>query len=384
VVLAVGFISAASLGKLVPHIDWLVRAYGVPLAVAGFAVSCVMLPGALAGWSFGALVDRFGAKRLAIAGLLVAAAASVLSGFTGDFLVLVVLRIGEGVGYAFLVVAATVIAAGIAPARSALALSVWSSFAPIGFALGQWAAAYAAEPPLQRIGVVHACALGFAALALHFCVRAQPPVPAQLQTSGAGALRHAPAQRTALAFGGVCAVLLASVALAPIVLSTQFNRSVADMASLTALAALPAIVGRVVPGWLLERGFAAFSVFVGASALAALSIAAALLAPLPLAAALALFCCFQILAGALPGLLSAMLPHVAPAPAQLGTVSGMCSQSINIGNLLGPPLALAVYAAAGTGAAVLMLVALLGGSVAAIARLGVFRRDLREKGGQAA
>jgi hypothetical protein len=75
-----------------------------------------------------------------------------------------------------------------------------------------------------------------------------------------------------------------------------------------------------------------------------------------------------------------MLPHVAPTPAQLGTVSGMCSQSVNIGNLIGPPLALAVYAAAGTGVALILLVLLLGMSVLAIARLAVFRRDLRHAG----
>jgi len=147
-----------------------------------------------------------------------------------------------------------------------------------------------------------------------------------------------------------------------------------SLPSSTALAALPAIVGRIAPGWLLERGFAAFTVFIAASAFGAASLAAALLGQLPLAAALVLFGAFQIFAGMLPGVLSAMLMHVAPAPAQLGTVSGMCSQAVNIGNLIGPPLALAVYATAGTGAAVLMLIVLLGASAAAIARLGVFRR----------
>jgi predicted MFS family arabinose efflux permease len=379
----VGFVSAASLGKLVPHLDWLVRTYDVPLGAAGFALSCVMLPGALAGWSFGTASDRFGPKRVAIAGLLVAAAASVLSGFAGNFPVLVGLRIVEGVGYTLLVVAATVIAAGIVPGRTALALSVWSSFAPIGFALGQWAAAYAPDPPLPVVGAAHAVVLILAAIALHFSVDVS--ITSREKTASSGeALRHAPALWTAAAFGGVCAVLLASIALAPVVLANHSQLPVAHVASLTALAALPAIVGRIAPGWLLERGFAAFTVFVTASALGALSLAAALVAPLPLAAALVLFGAFQILAGALPGLLSAMLTHVAPAPAQLGTVSGMCSQAVNIGNLIGPPLALAVYAAAGTGAAVLMLIVLLGASALAIARLGVFRRDLRGKSGQAA
>ena len=358
-----------------PHLDWLVRAYNVPLGGAGFALSCVMLPGALAGLSFGVLSDRFGAKRVAIGGLLLAAIASLASGFSGSFAVLVVLRIVEGTGYTLLVVAGTVLAAGALPGRSAIALSVWSSFAPIGFALGQWAAAYAPEPPLLAIGAWHAGVLVFAAVLLHLCVDDVPPRP-QAKAS-IGVLRHPPARYTALAFGGVCAVLLASVALGPVVLARQAQLPVAYVASLTALAALPSIVGRIAPGWLLDRGFAPFTVFATASAVGALTLAATF-APVPLAAALVFFGCFQVLAGALPGLLSAMLPHVAPTPAQLGTVSGMCSQSVNIGNLLGPPLALAVYAAAGTGAALVMLVVILAASVAAIARLAVFRRDLRQ------
>ena len=360
-----------------PHLDWLVRAHGVPLGAAGFAVSCVMLPGALAGWSFGTLVESFGAKRVALAGLALAACASLAGGFATSFSLLIALRITEGFGYTFLVVAATVIVAQLGAGQGALALSVWSSFAPIGFALGQWAASYATDPsPLQAIGAVHAVTLAAAAIAVHYCVKndARP----RQASSSREALRHLPAQRAALAFGGVCAVLLAAVALAPVVLAAAAGRPVAQIASLTALAALPSIVGRIAPGWVLERGVPALTVFLAASVLAAASIAGALIAPVPLWLALALFAVFQISAGALPGVLSAMMPHVAPTPAQLGTVSGMCSQAVNIGNLLGPPLALAVYASAGAAAAIVLLVALLACSLLAVARLSEFRRDLRQ------
>lgn len=352
----------------------MVRAYGVPLGGAGFALSCVMLPGAVAGLSMGVLSDRFGAKRVAIAGLLLAALASLAAGFAGSFAMLVALRIVEGTGYTLLVVAGTVVAAGVLPGRTAIALSVWSSFAPIGFALGQWAAAYAAEPPLLAVGAWHALILVIAAVLMHVCIDDVAPRPQS--KASIGVLRHPPARFTALAFGGVCAVLLASIALGPVVLAKQSQLPVAYVASLTALAALPSIVGRIAPGWLLDRGFAPFTVFATASAVGALTLAVTF-APIPLAAAVVFFGCFQVVAGALPGLLSAMLPHVAPTPAQLGTVSGMCSQSVNVGNLIGPPLALAVYAAAGTGAALLLLMVLLGMSVLAIARLAVFRRDLR-------
>jgi MFS family permease len=364
----------------VPHLDWLVQAYGVPLGLAGFAVSCVMLPGALAGWRFGAAVDRFGAKRVAIAGLLVAAAASLFTGTAESFPFLVALRILEGCGYTLLVVAATVIAAGVIPGRSALALSVWSSFAPIGFALGQWAGAFAANAsPLVLIGVVHAAVLAAAAVALYAAVESHPPSRTQHEGGSSwNVVRHAPAQRTALAFGATCAVLLAAVALAPVVLASRTSLSVAHVASLTALAALPGIVGRIAPGWLLGRGVTPLAVFLWASIIAAVSILAALAAPVPLWPALAWFALFQIAAGALPGVLSAMIPQVAPGPGELGSVSGICTQMVNVGNLLGPPLALAVYAAAGPAAAAGLLVVLLAASVLAIAGLSVFRRRLSE------
>ena len=357
-----------------PHLDWIARTYGVALGLAGLAVSCVMLPGALAGWSFGTLSDRLGARRVAIAGLLIAAVASYASAYSNSFATLVALRVAEGVGYSLLVIAGTVLVVDSMPGRSALALSIWSSFAPIGFALGQWAGAFAAgDAPLARIGPAHAAVLAGAALALRLAVPVSPP----RGRSGLswGVIRQAAPSRTALAFGATCAVLLAAVAVTPVVLASRSGLSVAYVASLTALAALPALAGRIAPGWLLERGMRPLTVFVLAALVAALSIAGAF--AVPLVPALALFLVFQVAAGMLPGLLSAMMPRVSP-PEELGSFSGICTQTINVGNLLGPPLALAAYAAAGTGAALALLVGALAASVLAIGGLGVYRRPLGE------
>jgi MFS family permease len=375
-ILAAGYASAASLGKLVPHLDWMARTYGVPLAFAGFAVSCVMLPGALAGFSFGAIVDRFGAKRVAVAGLLTAAAASLAGAFAPGFAVLVAIRIVEGFGYTMLVISATVMIVGLAASRGALALSVWSSFAPIGFALGQWAGASAAGPdPLRGVGMTHAAVLAAAALCVHLIMRGDSP--GLRPPPSRDALRYPPALWSALSMGIACGILLAAVALAPVVLAAKTGLAVTTTASLTALAALPAIVGRFAPGWALQRGVTALAFFAGASLVAAVSLLGSLLAPVPLWLALVLFALFQISAGALPGLLSAMLPHVSPAPRALGTVTGMSNQMANLGNLFGPPLVLALYAASGSVAAVMLLVALLVVSVITLAGLAVFRRDLR-------
>lgn len=374
-VLAAGFVGAASLGKLVPHLDWIANTYGVALGLAGFALSCVMLPGALAGWSFGALSDRFGAKRIAITGLCIAAVASFAGGYPASFAMLVALRIVEGAGYSMVVIAGTVLAAEAIPGRSMLALSVWSAFAPIGFALGQWAGAFAPPlAPLPVVGAVHAAILAFTALALFFAVQ-----PSARRLGGGSAawqvIRHVPARRSALAFGFSCGLIIAAVALTPVVLADRSGLPLAQVASLTALASLPGLVGRVAPGWLLERGAAPFAIFLSASVVAAASIVATF--TVPLWPALGLFVLFQMAAGALPGLLSAMMQQVAP-PEELGAFSGICSQFVNVGNLLGPPLALAAYAAGGIGAALALLVGLAAAGTLAIAGLGVYRRRLAQ------
>ncbi len=374
-VVVAGYAVAASVGKLIPHIDWLVRTFGVSLGLAGLAISCVMLPGALAASALGMVVDRIGARRIAVAALLLTACASALLPFATAFSGILILRIIEGMGYALLVVAATVITVSISTQRNrGLALSVWSSFAPIGFALGQWGAAFAApESPLFAVGLTHAAILLAAALLLAVLIPSDAPRHAHSQRkSNWRALRHPPAVRAAISFGFVAGALLAPVALAPLVLSGTAGLTVAEAARLTALAALPGLIGRIAPGWLLDRGATPRSIFAAAATLGCITLVASLLAPVPLWLAILCFALFQIFVGALPGLLSAMLPHVAPSREELGTTTGMALQSANIGNLLGPPLALSVYAIAGAVPAVLMMVALLAASLLLIANVKVF------------
>jgi MFS transporter, CP family, cyanate transporter len=374
VIVLAGYAVAASVGKLIPHIDWLVRTFGVSLGLAGLAISCVMFPGALAASALGMVVDRFGARRIAIAALLINAGASALLAVASAFSLILILRIFEGVGYALLVVAATVLTVRISTERNrGLALSVWSSFAPIGFALGQWGAAFASQDaPLFAVGMTHAAILLGGALLLALLIPQDAPRGVPTQKKPWRALRHAPAVRAGISFGFVAGGLLAPVALAPVVLAATAGLTVAETARLTALAALPGLIGRIAPGWLLDRGATPRSIFAIATMLGCITLAVSLLAPVPLWLAILCFALFQIFVGALPGLLSAMLPHVAPTGEELGTTTGMALQAANLGNLLGPPLALALYAVAGAGTAVLILIALLVVSFLLIAGLKIF------------
>ena len=365
-------VAAATIGKLVPHIPRLAAEFGISLGAAGFLVSSVMLPGALAGPLFGALVDRAAPQRVAAFGLALEALAGAALPFASNLWAFLGLRLLEGAGFTLVIVSGTLLVVAVSPAsRRTVALSTWSSFAPLGFALGQL---FAADASYHAIAIGHAVSLAAMAALVFACIPARA-APGSAGAKVVQALRHPPAVRTALAFGCVAGLLLGAVALAPLILSNANGLTVAEAARLTALAALPGIAGRFASGWLLGKS-APRLVFTGAAMLGVLFVPIALLAPVPLAVALLGFAAFQICAGSLAGILQAMLPQVAPSPAQLGTVTGLANQMITIGNLLGPPVVLGVFTAAGAGTAVALIVGALLLSIGLVSGVAAYRRAL--------
>ena len=374
-----GLVAAATIGKLVPHVQWMAMRFYVSLAASGFLVSAVMLAGVLCGPLLGVIVDRFGAKQVTLIGLAFEALASFALGHAESFAALAALRIAEGLGYSLAVVAGTVLVIdGATERRRSLALAVWSAFAPVGFALGQWlGSGVAANDPLPALGNGHAAVLLGVALLIALV---SPRDPSGSRTVSRAlffaALRHAPALCTALAFGCSTALLLGAVALAPLVLAPASGLSVAETARLTALAALPGILGRFISGWLLGASARPIVLFVAASVAGSLFIVGALSGLAPFSAALVCFACFQICIGALPGIMSAMLPLVAPSPGQLGTVTGLANQMITAGNLIAPPLVLGVFALGGGAAAIGVLIAAVVASVLLVSGIDVYRKPL--------
>jgi MFS family permease len=378
-VLAAGVLGAANIGKLVPHVAWLADQFAVPLGLSGFAISAVMLPGAVLSVGLGVLTDRLDAKIVTISGLLIGAAASTALPLAEQFWQLILLRLVEGVGYCVVVVAATVLVVEVSGARHrVLALAVWSSFAPVGFALGQWAsAAVQGDDRLGVIGLWHGALLAAAALVLMLALPRHLPITLPIgRKVWLEGFRHPPTLLAALAFGCVVGILLAAVAVTPLVLARTNAIPVADAARLTALAALSGIAGRFASGWLLGTRLTPGSVLLAAAFAGTAALGASLLVPMPLGLALLLFALFQIFTGIIPGVLSAMIPHVAPSPDQLGTVSGLVNQMVNVGNLIGPPLVLSLYAAADAWAAFVALAVWSALCVGLVVRLAVFRRSL--------
>jgi MFS family permease len=105
------------------EVQWAVNAYLVVSA------ACIVLGGDAA--------DRFGARRVTMAGLMLFAAASAIIALASDAAMLLTGRALQGLAAA-LAVPSTLAALGtvIAPARRAAAMAAWTGFLMLGFSIG--------------------------------------------------------------------------------------------------------------------------------------------------------------------------------------------------------------------------------------------------------
>ena len=123
-------VAYADLGQV--YADW-------PGVWIGLMVSIVGLVGLVFGTTAGLLVARIGARRAMVAALGVGAAVSLLQSLLPSYPVMMASRIVEGGSHlAIVVVGPTVIAAVAGKARQGAAMTLWSSFFGLTFAVLAW------------------------------------------------------------------------------------------------------------------------------------------------------------------------------------------------------------------------------------------------------
>lgn len=132
-----GLGSAAQFAKLGVIFDHLALAYpGQGEVALGLAVSIVGSVGLVFGTTAGLLVQRLGYRRVLVAALATGAGLSCAQALLPPLPVLLGLRLIEGSSHLAIVVAAPVLIAQIAPGRlQGLAMTLWSSFFAVSFAL---------------------------------------------------------------------------------------------------------------------------------------------------------------------------------------------------------------------------------------------------------
>ncbi len=175
-----GLGSAAQFGKLSFAFDLMAARYPEQGAAGiGLIVSIVGIVGLVFGTTAGLLVARIGPRRAIVVALALGAVVSALQCLALPYAALILTRVLEGVSHLAIVVVGPTMIAGIAPARhQGLAMTLWSSFFGVTYAL---LAVFA--PPLLNGGSVtalfltHAGWMAVLALVLALLLPDDPAAP---------------------------------------------------------------------------------------------------------------------------------------------------------------------------------------------------------------
>lgn len=335
-----GVFAAGQLGKLAALAPLIAQDLHLGLAAMAGITALIEVCGALLGGTAGRLLPRLGLHRaLGLAALSLALGAGVAACARTPG-VLAAGRLLESLGYLAVVVAAPVLMARVAPAaRQAAALALWSTFVPVGMAVGAWAYAHAAGMvgwrAAQGLSVLGGLAL---AVALHAArPRADAALPDGARHAAGSPKTGALIGTLVAAFGLYAVAEVGLLALLPSLL-TQAGLDLAAAGTWTAVAALANVPASWVGARLLRREADLTGALLlslgGSGALYLAAYSTALPAEARAGAAVAVNLCSGVFATLVFGL----LPRAAGHDDRLALASGRLTQCGASGALLGPPL----------------------------------------------
>ncbi|SNR28103.1 MFS transporter [Puniceibacterium sediminis] len=358
---AAGLGAAGQFAKVSVSFPALQLAYPEAGASLGFALSLLSFVGLILGLVAGMIVARLGYRKLLLAGLILGALMSALQATLPSFPVLLASRLVEGLSHLVIVVAAPTFIAELAPDRlRPFAMTLWSTFFGVAYALAAWGGL----PLIDTFGpgalfALHAGYMALMAGVLWLTLPRLELATGKTRLSPGDLLRrHGEIYRnpaiSAVALGWLC-YTLTFVAL---------------------LTVLPLVLGPDAPGWLL-------GVLPLTSIAVSLTLVVALLRVMPavriVMAGFTLSALAVALVWALPGAIwpvvglfgtlalvqaasFAAIPQLNATAQDRALANGAVAQMGNLGNLIGTPILLTMLAAFGPsgGLAVVLICYLLG------------------------
>lgn len=175
-----GLGSAAQFGKLSFAFDLMAARYPEQGAAGiGLIVSIVGIVGLIFGTTAGLLVARIGPRRAIVAALALGALVSALQTLPLPYAALILTRVLEGVSHLAIVVVGPTMIAGLAPARhQGLAMTLWSSFFGVTYALlALIAPTLLADGSITALFLGHAAWMAALALILRLLLPTDPAAP---------------------------------------------------------------------------------------------------------------------------------------------------------------------------------------------------------------
>jgi len=132
-----GVMAAAQLGKMASLMPAIRAELGLTLAGAGLTISLIETAGATLGSIAGIVAGRFSGRAVLATGTALIVVAGLAAAAAPDAALLYAARLIESIGYLLVVLAAPSLIAMVAtPSERGAAMALWSTFVPIGLAIG--------------------------------------------------------------------------------------------------------------------------------------------------------------------------------------------------------------------------------------------------------
>ena len=337
-----------AVGKVPPTIGLISDEFALERVTAGWLASIFFAFGAGFGVLTGMTGARVGARALLLTGTLVLVLSGVAGALATSAVMLLAVRVFEGISFAAIVSSAPKITFDATrPEDRNLALGIWSGYMPGGMALAMVVAPFLAEALGWRslwwlcAGAALVAAVLVAAGTTRRRWPEQPRRDADARFDWAGARATVPVGALWL-YGGAFMLFtvqwFAVAAWLPTFLTETQGRGPIGAALFSALVVGVNVTGNLSGGWLMQRRVPRFVLVGAANAIMAVTGALILAGFVPDDAKIPLAMLFSACSGVLPASAYGGAAAHAPKPQLVAMANGFMVQGAAIGMLLGPPL----------------------------------------------
>lgn len=335
-------LSMATVGLIVPLGAEFSAVLGLSKAQFGTALSLFSIPSAVFSLTVGTLCDRIGAKRLFFGGVIVAILADLLLARVDDPLMFRMEMFIAGIGFAAIVVTSPVlIIANLQDRARNQALSLWSTYAPVGVSVGLLLAApFAGADGWRNVIYIHVALLvvtgGLAAFAFRRIGFEAPRGRASLADMFR-VVREPVVVRLAIALAVPSGLSYGTSLLAPSWIMGTTGVSMASAATMVAVAKIAVVLaGGLIAGWLVTRRSSEWHLF---AVLVAIGIVGQFLLFYPasgLVLALLGLGIWLFAYSGISALVFTVLPVVFQKKEEMGAANGLISQITSCFSFLAP------------------------------------------------
>ncbi|ADP16935.1 major facilitator superfamily protein 32 [Achromobacter xylosoxidans A8] len=338
-IVGAGVVAALQVGKVIIAAPLLRKDMGLDLASIGALAAVFSILGLVGGIAAGGVINRYGARRMLLAGLVATAVGSVIGAMATAYSVLLASRVVEGLGFLMITVAGPAALQRMVTASTRdFAFALWSCYMPAGMAI-----AMLASQAFSGWQAYWWCA-GAAVLVAIVCVAALAPAnPGGASLSWRGLRQDTvdtmgtPGPRLlALSFTLYSLMFFALFTFLPVLLTEQLGLPLATAGLYSAIASAANVVGNLGAGVLLARGWRRSTLIACASLIMGAVALLIFRSVLPAMPTFLLCVLFSAVGGLIPATLLGTAPLLAPRPALTPASVGLVMQGSGLGQVIGP------------------------------------------------